>query len=440
VRRCYLFAPLLGWVAVFSLLLPVRAADLPRGDARAAGLSADKLVRIQALLKDAVAARQIAGGSALIARHGKVVYLTTVGFQDAEAELPLREATIFRIASMTKPITSVAVMMLADAGKLRLSDPVSKYLPAFKNPRVLVPRKDPAPGEPPYTLVPAEREITLHDLLAHTSGISYRFAQRPHLGKLYVEAGISDGLTDTPGTIADTVRRLAGLPLWHQPGAGWEYGLSIDVLGRVIEVVAQQTLNDFFQERIFKPLKMADTYFHLPRAKWPRLAALYTLGEDKKIRLVGKEPVQLGSLVFSATYPLREEGTYYSGGGGLVSTIGDYSRFLQMLLNRGELEGVRLLQPETVALMTRSQIGERQLALGNHGDTFGYGFGVVTERGRSTAVASVGSYSWGGAFNTFFWVDPQRELLGVLMTQVNPYNQLKLRDEFQRLTYEALME
>ncbi len=395
------------------------------------------------MLDDAVARRQIAGGAALVARHGKVVYLATAGRRDVEAGLPLDEATIYRIASMTKPVTSVAVMMLCEEGKLGLDDPVSRHLPEFQAPTVLVaPDRTGGAG----STVAARREITIRDLLTHTSGLSYRFLDRPGLGALYADAGVSDGLCEVPGTVADNVRRLARLPLLHQPGTAWEYGLSTDVLGRLVEVVSGRTLEDFFRERIFRPLRMEDTFFVVPEAKRQRLAALYTPGPEKAIRRVGPGKVEAGALVYSATYPTRDENTYFSGGAGLCSTIGDYARVLQMLLNRGELDGVRLLKPETVDLMTRNHIGDLRIAFPNHGDGFGYGFGVLTDRGKTEAfrravyddVATVGTFSWGGIFNTYFWADPERQMIGILMTQVYPSDHLKLREEFKRLAYGAI--
>ena len=331
-----------AFIALMALASVASGDGLPRGDARAEGFAPEALARIGTMLDDAAARRQIAGGAALVARRGKVVYLATAGRRDAEAGLPVDEATIYRIASMTKPVTSVAVMMLREEGKLGLDDPVSRYLPEFRAPTVLVAgRADPA-GEP--LTVPARREITIRDLLTHTSGLSYRFFDRPVLGRLYAASGVSDGLCETPGTVADNVGRLARLPLLHQPGTAWEYGLNTDVLGRVVEVVSGRTLDEFFRDRIFGPLKMEDTSFVVPEAKRHRLAALYTPGPDKAIRRVGPGPVEAGALVYSATYPTRDGSTYFSGGAGLCSTIGDYARFLQMLLNRGELDGTAAAQ------------------------------------------------------------------------------------------------
>jgi CubicO group peptidase (beta-lactamase class C family) len=432
-----------------SLCVPlfafVRAQEPPPRESQAEGLAPEALKRIGALLDDAVARRQIAGGAALIALHGKVVYLESAGKRDFEAGLPVDRSTIYRIASMTKPVTSVAVMMLYDAGKLKLDDPLSRFVPEFRAQSVLkAAESKAAPGTP--ATVPAAREITIADLLTHTSGLTYRFFDRPVLGKLYAEADVSDGLCETPGTIGDNVLRLAKLPLLHQPGTAWEYSLSIDVLGRVVEVASGQTLDAFFGEHIFGPLRMDDTSFVVPDAKRQRLAALYTPGPDKAFQRVGPGRIQAGPLIYSATYPTADLSTYFSGGAGLCSTIADYARFLQMLLNRGQLDGARLLKPETVDLMTRNQIGDLRIAFSNHGDGFGYGFGVLTKRGKTAEfrrsvyddVASVGTYSWGGIFNTYFWVDPERELIGILMTQIYPSDHLKLREDFKRLTYDAL--
>lgn len=418
------------------------AQGLPKGDAKALGLAPEKLERVGQVLQEAVAAKQIAGGSVILIRKGQVAYFAAAGLQDVEAQAPLTADTIFRIASMTKPITSVAAMLLVDEGKLRVSDPVSKYIPEFKNLKVLVPKPTDGKEDPPYTLVPAETEITVHQLLTHTSGISYGLFARPHLGALYAKTGVSDGLIETPGTMADNVRRLALAPLLFQPGSAWEYGLGTDVLGRVIEVASGRTLDEFLRERVFGPLKMLDTGFVVPADKRPRLAALYKPGEDKTIRRVGSEPQREGAVVYSATYSTQDGSGYFSGGAGLSSTIGDYARFLQMLAGGGELEGVRLLKPETVALMTMNQIGDLKLSIANRGDGFGYGFGIVTDRpGPPPAdTPSVGSYSWGGIFGTLFWVDPQRQVLGIMMTQIYPNDHLKLREEFKLRTYQALTE
>ena len=426
----------------FTLLLLVTTAaagDLPRGDAAKAGFSSEKLRKIDGLLDNLVERQQIAGGAVLIARHGNVVHLATSGWANAEDSARIQDDTIYRIASMTKPVTSVAAMMLVEDGKLRLSDPVSKYIPEFAETVVLVTPTGPAPFQALRTQ-PAERAITVHDLLTHTSGLTYKFFAPQPVGQIYADAGVSDGLVETPGTVADNVRRLSKCPLLFQPGSEWSYGLNTDVLGRVVEVASGQTLNEFFQERIFQPLGMNDSHFVVPAGKRDRLAAVYAPREDGRVRPVGKEPVTLGLLTYSTTYSTADDSRYHSGGAGLSSTIGDYFRFLQMLLNDGEFDGQRLLKSETVALMTRNQIGEFSVPGPGHGDKFGYGFGILTKDGQAQDPASVGTYSWGGFFNTYFWVDPEKELIGIMMTQMFPSDHVSLRDDVKRLTYEALSD
>jgi CubicO group peptidase (beta-lactamase class C family) len=396
------------------------------------GLSVAGLKRIDMLLRSAVEQKHLAGGVALVARHGKIGYLDAVGMSDVEAGRAMAADTLFRIASMTKPVTSVAVMMLVDEGKIKLTDPVSKYIPEFKNPQVLV-----ADGNRYHTR-PAKLEPTIRDLLNHTSGLTYGFFDREFLGDLYRKAGVSDGIVQTQGTLADNIRKLARLPLMFDPGSAWEYGLSTEVLGRVVEVASDKSLDEFFRERIFRPLGMHDTYFFLPDAKRPRLAALYRPDKDQRIERVGDDRQKVKELMYSASYPYRGPKTYFSPGAGLVSTAPDYARFLQMLLNGGRANGVRLLKAETVKQMTENQIGELKPWITSHGDKFGYGFGVVSPAGKD--VASVGTYGWGGIFYTYFLVDPKKDLVAVFMTQVYPTDHLKLHEEFERRVYKALAD
>ena len=361
--RTNVFRSSVLFFAFLALCCTASAQELPKVLPQEAGLSADKLQRIDALFNEAVAKKQIAGAVVLLARQGKVGYLQGIGVQDAEAKTPMTPGTIFRIASMTKPVTSVAAMMLVDRGALKLDDPISKYVPEFKVAKVLVPDKAADPGK--YTAVAAERPITVHHLLTHTSGLTYGFFGKPYLGDLYRNAGVSDGLIQTEGTIGDNVKRLAKLPLLHQPGSAWEYGLSSDVLGRVIEVASGKDLDTFFREEIFRPLKMTDTYFFLPAEKKDRFAALYAPNEDKTIVRVGEGPMKAGALLYSASFHYQGPRTFFSGGAGLVSTASDYARFLQMLLNGGELDDIRLLKAETVAKITANQIGTLPMGLGN---------------------------------------------------------------------------
>ncbi len=387
--------------------------------------------KVRALLQQNVDRKQVAGAVALVLHQGKPVFSVAIGSADLEAHRPMAGDSIFRIASMTKPVTSVAVLMLAEEGRFELSDPVSKFLPEFKDMRVLDPKGS--------GVVAAARQITIHDLLTHTSGLAYGFLAGDALGPQYREAKVSDGLAPADGSLAENVRRLAGLPLKNQPGTAWEYGLSADVLGRLVEVVSGKSLDEFFRERIFDPLGMTDTSFVLPPRKRDRLAALYRPGANKLVEEVVDDPARVGTLTFSPSLAYRGK-DYFSGGAGLVSTAPDYARFLQMLLNKGELDGKRILKPETVERMTRNQIGDLKVAIGGHGDGFGYGFGVVTAAGRGKEVASAGTFSWGGIYNTYFWADPAKEVVGVLMTQLYPYDHLSIREDFKRLTNEALAD
>jgi CubicO group peptidase (beta-lactamase class C family) len=419
--------------ACFLALAVGRADELPRGDATTAGFSKEKLEAITAAIKKAVDDKKIAGGSMLIARHGKVVHFSPAGMQDVEAKTPLSEKTIFRIASMSKPITSVAVMILVDDGKINVTDPLSKYVPEFKDMKVLVPDKD---GKK-HDLAPAKREITIHDLLTHSSGITYGLLNKPFVSEKYADAGIIDGLIETKETIGDNVKRLAKLPLVCQPGAAWEYGLSIDVLGYVVEVASGNTLDEFLRERVFKPLKMDDTYFVLPKEKRSRLAVIYQPGKDSLTRF-GEKPLVQGAMKVSANYPINDESKYYSGGAGLVSTAGDYFRFCQMMLNRGELNGQHILKADTVDRMTKNQLGDLRIMFPGF-DLMGYGFGILSEKGKETSkeATGIGSYSWGGAFGTYFWIDPKNDLIGVFMTQAFPPD-FMLGNEMKKLTYAAI--
>ena len=427
---------ILATVAFLAPAFVSPIAQAQTSDVTAAGFSPQKLERVTAALKEAVEKKQVAGVSFLVARRGKVVYNTAVGMRDAEAQIPLAEDTIFRIASMSKPITSVAAMILIEEGKLNPDDPLSKFVPEFKDMQVLVPDQE---GKS-FELVKAAREITIHDLLTHTSGLTYRLINKPFLGDMYAKAGVCDGIVEAEGTIADNVRKLAKLPLTSQPGAAWEYGLNTDVLGYVIEVVSGKSLEEFCRERLFQPLKMNDTCFVLSKEKQPRLSALYKQDGDQKISRVGNEPVTVGNFVYSATYPTHEDSRYYSGGGGLVSTQRDYLRFCQMLLNRGELDGVRVLKAENVDRMTRNQIDQLQLPQPGY-DAFGYGFGILTEKGKqlSKDPGGVGSYAWAGAFGTRFWIDPKNELIGVFMVQSTPPD-FTLSENVKTMVYEAMTE
>jgi len=402
-------------------------SGLPTAKPEEVGIATERLARIDGALQGYVDRREVAGVVALVARRGKVVYLKAFGARDAENGEPMTRDTIFRIASMTKPITSVALMMLWEEGRFQLRDPISRWLPEFADMKVAV---VPGPSEylgTPFKTVPALRPITVQHILTHTAGLANSYRGLPR--DLYLKLGEEREPEDT---VADFVTRLAELPLDFQPGDAWEYGPATTVAGRLVEVMSGMTLDEFFRRRIFEPLGMKDTYFYLPVEKVERFAALYRPGEDGTI--------QLAEAPTAESRWVKEPHLFFNGAGGLVSTAADYFRFHQMMLNGGQLDDVRLLGRKTVELMTVNHIGDLEIWLRGAGYGFGLGYSVVTDVGRSGAPASLGSYAWGGAFCTSFWVDPREELIGVLMTQIRPYTHLNIRQDLESLAYQAIVE
>ena len=428
-----LLCHLLCFCAAFQNLLWAQTdVVLPKS----VGLSSPQLEKLTKYLQSQVNEGRIAGAVAILSRHGNVSYAKAINLTESKQSEPgennaLQLDSLFRIASMTKPITSAAIMSLVEDGAIALDDPLSKHLPEFQNMRVLAQVE----GESVKTKA-AMKPITIHDLLTHRSGLTYGWFGPEKLDTIYRDHNIPDLFVPTNEKIADRVNRISRVPLKFEPGSSWDYGVSTDVLGRVVEVVSGLTLEQFFYERFFRPLKMTDTMFVVPQEKQDRLASLFTLGKDKQLLPVSNRPTQAGFLRFSSDY--CNSGNFYSGGGGLVSSATDYIRFLHMLLRGGELDGVRVLASSSVRAMTQNQIGEMTIPFPGHGDGFGFGFGVVTDRGAGMDEFSVGSYSWGGIFNTYFWVDPQEELVGLLMTQVFPNDQLDVRANFRKLAYAAI--
>ena len=410
-KALFTFAFVASSSAIFS-------ADLDKAAPDSVGLSAARLARVDAALKPYIDNKQLAGAVVAIARKNKTVYMKSFGAADIDSNKAMTNNAIFRIASMTKPVTSVAVMMLYEEGKFLLDDPIAKFIPEFKEPKVLM-----ADG----TTVPAKREITIRDLLRHTSGISYRFWGKP-VAEVYEKAGIFDGLAPTEGTIADMTKRIAAQPLHSQPGEAFEYGLNTDVLGYLVELISGMPLDHFFKERIFNPLKMPDTQFYVSDAQRNRVVSLYTPGEKGGLAKSPDAPTRWGQLIFSPAVPYGTQRTYFSGGGGLTSTAGDYLRFTQMFLNGGQLDGKRLLSRKSVELMAMNHIGDISVwtyvppgAAGNLGDKFGLGFGVRSDVGMNE-LGSTGEYMWAGIFNTRFWIDPKEKLAIVMMGQIIPRN------------------
>ena len=411
-------------LCIYSLgSLSVTSQQLSTALGKVAGMSPERLSRIDTVMNAYVAMGKMPGMVCLIARHGKIVYFKSFGKMDIEANKLMQTNSMFRIASMTKAITSVAVMTLYEQGKFLLEDPVSKYIPEFKAPKVVMLS---ASGD--TVLVPAKSEITIRQLLNHTSGITYGGGLQ---NRYYNEAGMTVGLTPTAGTLREKILALARLPLANQPGEKFNYGMSVDVLGYLVEVLSGASLDEYLKQNIFEPLRMNDTYFSLPENKISRLATLY------KMNKAG----QLVKATGYFSYPQTQR--YFSGGAGLVSTAADYSRFAQMLLNKGQLDNIRILSKKTIELMTSNSIADLFIHTyfkhnGIMGDKFGLGFGIRTERGVFDELESPGSFGWDGAFYTRFWVDPKEDLIGIFLSQVDSYWDENLIGKFKVLVYQAI--
>ena len=406
----------------------VAAQDLPTAKPEAVGLSSERLERITSKVQQTIDDKRIAGAVTLVARHGKVAYFKSQGSLDREAGKPMRNDAIFRICSMSKPITSVAVMMLYEEGKFLLDDPISKYLPEFKNPKVLV---KPASGEP-YT-IPASREITIRDLLTHTSGLTYGWNET--LGQRYKDAHVADGLSQYDGTIADNTQRLASVPLLFSPGTRWEYSLGIDVLGRFVEVLSGMPFDQFLRTRIFEPLGMKDTFFYLPDNKVERLATAYTYYPEKGLQRFPDAPIVEGTFSYTADYPYRGPKKLFSGGAGLSSSTADYYRFSQMMLQGGKVGDVRLLSRTSVELMTHDQLGHI-----SDDNAFGIGFGLEGIKTPLKELGSPGSFGWGGFFYTQFSIDPKEDMIVIFMGQLHPTGDLTLDRQVHELAYQAIID
>ena len=404
------------------------AQDLTAAKPESLGLSSERLDRIAAAVQQDIDGKRIAGAVTLVVRRGHIAWFKSQGMLDREAGKSMPTDAMFRICSMTKPITSVAAMMLYEEGKFLLDDPVSKYLPEFKNPKVLV---KPAHGEP-YT-IPATQEITIRDLLRHTSGLTYNWNE--DLGPMYDQVGVASGLLPYDGTIGDSVKRLAGVPLLFNPGDRFEYSLSVDVVGRSVEVLSGKPLDEFFRTRIFEPLGMKDTYFYPPEDKLARLATAYTYYPDKGLNRFPDTPIREGPFVYSADYPSRGPKKLFSGGAGLVSTAMDYARFCQMMLDNGKFGNTRLLSRKTVELMTHDQLGKIGPDQG-----FGLGFGIEGLKGPLDGLGSIGEYNWGGFFYTGFTVDPKEQMIVIFMAQLHPTGDLTLDRLVNQLAYQAIID
>jgi len=413
-------------LAVLVLQGFVFAQDLPTAKPESVGLSSERLERITTAVQNDINGKRIAGAVTLVVRHGKVAWFKAQGMADRESGKAMPTDAMFRICSMSKPITTVAAMMLYEEGKFMLEDPVSRYLPEFKDMKVLV---KPAKGDP-YT-IPASKEITVRDLMRHTSGLTYNWNE--DLGAVYEKANVASGLLQYDGTIADNAKSLASVPLLFNPGEKWEYSLGVDVLGRLIEVWSGKPLDEFFRTRIFEPLGMKDSYFFVPENKESRLATAYTYYPDKGLNRFPDTPIREGTFVYSADYPTKGPKKLFSGGAGLVSTAMDYARFCQMMLDEGKFGNTRLLSRKTVEMMTHDQLGKIGPDQG-----FGLGFGIEGVKEPLSELGSVGAYAWGGFFYTTFSIDPKEQMIVVFMAQLHPTGDLELDRQVHVLAYQAI--
>src|ERR1700685_575114 len=417
-----------AFVGAFLLVAISFAQDLRIVKPETIGLSSERLETIGSVVQRNIDDKRIAGAVTLVIRRGQAGWFKAQGMADREAGKPMRPDAIFRICSMTKPITSLAVMMLYEQGYFLLQDAVSKYLPEFKNAKVFV---QPATGDP-YT-IPANREITIRDLLRHTSGLTYQW--NTVLGPLYKQANVASGLLQYDGTIEDSVKRLAGVPLLFNPGDRWQYGLSADVLGRLVEVISGKALAEFFRERIFVPLGMKDTYFYPPDDKLDRLAAVYTYYPEKGINRFPATPITEGPFSYSADYPYRGPKKLFSGAARLVSTAQDYARFCQMMLDGGKVGNTQLISRNSVELMTHDQLGNI-----SPDRSFGLGFGIDGIKAPLAELGSPGEYKWGGVYYTAFSIDQKEQMIVVFMAQLHPSGGLSLDRQVDVLAHQAIVE
>lgn len=401
---------------------PPLSPDLPA----TAGMSEERLSRIDNMLKEAVAQKEIPGGVALIARNGKIVFHKAYG--EADNGRMFKTDDIFRIASQTKAITATAVMMLWEEGKFRLDDPVSKYIPEFKEMYVLDSLIE---QDSSFIAHPLEKPITIRHLITHTSGIGYGFIDGDErFAKIYQKAGIIDGFTTEAITIEENVKKLATLPLHHAPGEKFTYSEGLDVLGYFIEVMSGMPLDEFFEKRIFTPLGMSDTWFYLPESKHSRLVPVRQKGSNGSWTELEK------SSVFDPQFPVIGAGAFFSGGAGLSSTAKDYAIFLQMYLNEGEYNGVRLLSRTTVQTIMANHIND---LWGDSGSYYGLVFGVMNQKGQDQGgKGSMGTFDWGGYFNTQYFADPQENIIGILMKQTDDLPVDNTGWKFRQMVFQAV--
>ncbi|HAI16485.1 MAG: serine hydrolase [Gammaproteobacteria bacterium] len=414
-------------IFIISVLLSstIAAADLSRSRPEELGISSERLGRLDTVLNSYVEENLIAGQVLLVLRKGRIAHSLANGMRDIEATDPMKEDTIFRIASQTKALVSTGIMILHERGQLDISHPLSRYIPEWENVQVAVPNENGS-----YNLEPVERPITLRHLLTHTAGMSYGTGPA---SREWEEADFQGWyFANKTETIGESIARMASLPLDAHPGTAWIYGYNTDILGAVIEKASGMDLNNFLQQEIFEPLEMSDSHFYLPENKRDRLAVVY-------------QPKPGGGIqAIPATDGMRSQGLYidgprisYSGGAGLLSTANDYARFLQMTLNGGELDGKRILSRKTIELMTTNHLGDLPF---RSGQGFGLGFSIVTDLGERGTLGSVGEYGWGGAYHSTYWVDPLEELVVVYLTQIIPATGLDDYSKLRSGVYQAIID
>jgi CubicO group peptidase (beta-lactamase class C family) len=425
-------------LALLLLALPLLANGLPTAKPEEVGMSAERLERLTDYMEEKIAEGVAPGALAMIARRGKVVYSHEWGLADREQGVPMAPDTIFRIYSMTKPITSVAVMMLYEEGRFALGDPLARHLPEFAEMKVMEQVESSTSGESEWTTRETKRPITIRDLLRHTAGLTYGVFGNTPVDQQYRQAGL---LLDDR-TLAEFSASIGELPLLYEPGSTWHYSVATDIMGRLVEVVSGMPFDEFVAQRITEPLGMVDTAFWVPEPKRDRLAQLYSpagTAEGAEAWLRPSASTELVVAPASTSRNFVRRPPMPSGGGGMVSTAADYMRFCLMMLHGGELDGVRLLSPKTVELMSTDHLGEIPMGLGRRGYGFGLGFAVATDLGEIGELTSEGEYNWGGAAGTAFWIDPEEELIGVYMVQIIPHR-TSLGGDFKRLTYQAIVE
>lgn len=437
-----------------TVVTPIFAKEIKQVSPTKQGVSQQRLDRITDHMNKAVDDGTMVGGLAVIARNGKVVYSQTYGLSDREKNTPMQDDAIFRIYSMSKPITSVALMMLYEEGKFFLNDPVARYIPELANLQVAVATADGgtsmiSDGTTSETVGTGDiskagetrlpkRQPTIRDLMRHTAGFTYGVFGNTEVDKMYREKGIFIESNDLQEFVTD----LGQTPLQYEPGTRWHYSVSVDVQGRLVEAISGMRFSDFLKKRMFEPLDMPDTDFVVPKTKMDRLAQIYSpegTGEGAAMFTQRTNSTNLVPTAKEMSEGYMEGATFEGGGSGMVSTARDYLRFSQMMLNGGELDGVRILSRKSVELMTTDHLGDLTMSFGGKGAGFGLGFAVALDLGESGELGSVGEYNWGGAAGTKFWIDPKEQLIGIFMVQSIPHR-TRLGDEFKLLTYQSIAD